>query len=155
MTVQFSRSVRSIQADNLVPVLVGISFFAVLMFGWTLWLFFAKLPFYETSTQATLVPEGYVLAEFPAAALPRIRRGQPAHMQLTDVNRKATSIPLIAADIDPVKGEVRLILQDDLADDPNEVSSLRAGATGQVKVTVNEVSPLVFILRAAGLWPDG
>ncbi|CAN5751359.1 hypothetical protein BH10CHL1_BH10CHL1_00340 [soil metagenome] len=155
MTVQFSRSVRSIQADNLVPVLVGIAFFALLMLGWTLWLFFAKLPFYETSTQAAFAQEGYVLAKFSATSLPRIRRGQPAHMQLTDVNHKATSIPLIAADIDPTKGEVRLILQEDLDDDANEVSYLRAGATGQVKVTVNEVSPLVFILRAAGLWPDG
>lgn len=149
MTVQFSRSVRSIQADNLVPVLVGIGFFTVLMLGWMLWLFLAQIPFYATSTRATYHQEGYVIATFPPVSLARIRRGQPARLLLAG-GSASKPIPLIASDVDPVKGEVRLVLHLDDYETPH----LQAGETGQVKVTVRQLSPILFILRAAGLWPD-
>lgn len=150
MTVKFSRSVRSIQADNLIPVLVGISFFALLMLGWMIWFFFAQIPTYATSTAAVYQQEGYIIAEFAATDIEEIRRGQSAHFQLSTPSRENRTIPLIVTDVDPVARRTRLILQVDDA----ELIRLSVGATGQVKVTVKQDSPALFVLRAAGLWPD-
>lgn len=150
MTVKFSRSVRSIQADNLVPVLVGIAFFTLLMVGWIIWLFFAQVPTYATSLTAVYQPEGYIIAEFPETVIEEIRRGQPARFQPVTANRSTGVIPLVVTDVDAVTGQVRLILQIDVED----FTGLPVGTTGQVKVTVKQASPVLFVLRAASLWPD-
>lgn len=153
MTIKFSRSIRSIQADNLAPVLVGIAFFTLLMVGWTLWLFLAQIPTYATSTAAVYDQEGYILAQFPAPALTKIRRGQPAHFQLATIKSETKLIPLVVSDVDPVTGQVRLILQVDI-DDIDNFIGLQGGTAGQVKITIQQDSPVLFVLRAAGLWPD-
>lgn len=150
MTVKFSRSVRSVQADNLVPVLVGISFFTLIMVGWLIWFFAAEVPTYTTSTSAVYQREGYLLAEFPEATIGQIRRGQPARWQLTVGSAHTSIIPLIVSDVDPDTRRVRLILNVERAD----FTGLPVGATGQVQVAVRQDSPALFVLRAAGLWPD-
>ncbi|MCE7984898.1 MAG: hypothetical protein DYG89_27305 [Caldilinea sp. CFX5] len=150
MTVKFSRSVRSIQADSLAPVLVGIAFLTLLMVGWILWLFFAQVPTYATSNAAIYQPEDYITAEFSPDALAEIRRGQPAYFQPLTSNRAGRTIPLLVADVDDRTGQVRLILHID----PQGFTPLPAGTTGIVKVTVKQASPLLIVLRAAGLWPE-
>lgn len=150
MTVKFSRSVRSVQADNLVPVLVGISFFTLIMVGWLVWFFLAAVPTYVTSTNAAYQREGYILAEFPEAAMDQIRRGQSARWQLTVGNARTNVIPLIVSDVDPEARGVRLILQVERED----FTRLPVGTPGQVQVAVRQDSPALFVLRAAGLWPD-
>ncbi len=150
MTVKFSRSVRSIQADSLVPVLVGIAFLTLLLVGWILWLFLAQVPTYATSSAATYQPEDYIIAEFPLDALEEIRRGQPAYFQPVASNRTGRNISLLVADVDDRTGQVRLILQVD----PQDFTPPPAGTPGVVKVTVKQATPLLIVLRAAGLWPD-
>jgi len=150
MTVKFSRSVRSIQADSLVPVLVGIAFLTLLMVGWILWLFLAQVPTYATSNAATYQPEDYIIAEFLPDALEEIRRGQPASFQPAASNRTVRTIPLLVTDVDDRTGQVRLILHID----PQGFTPLPAGTPGVVKVTIKQTSPLLIVLRAAGLWPD-
>lgn len=154
MTVKFSRSIRSIQADNLVPVLVGIAFFTLLMIGWILWLFLARVPTYITSSAAAYHNEGYILAQFPPTASAGIRRGQPARFQLATVKSETKTIPLVVSDVVPETGQVRLILQVDL-EDIDDFLGLQAGAQGEVKIAIRQDSPVLFVLRAAGLWPDG
>jgi len=150
MTIKFSRSVRSIQADSLVPVSVGIAFLTLLMVGWILWLFLAQVPTYATSTMAIFQPEGYIIAEFPSDALEDIQRKQAAQFQPVTPTRNARPIPLLVADIDETTGQVRLILQID----PHEFPLPPIGTTGQVQVIVKQTSPVLIVLRAAGLWPD-
>jgi hypothetical protein len=151
MTVKFSRSVRSIQADNLVPVLVGIIFFTLLMVGWIGWFFFAQIATYETSSRAMYQQEGYIVAEFSPSAQERIRRGQRASLQLTATTRQSPAIPLIVTDVDSATNQVRLIVRAD----EDEFARLQPGVSGQVKVQVQADSPALFVLRAAGLWPEG
>jgi hypothetical protein len=154
MTVKFSRSVRSIQADNLVPVLVGIAFFTLLMVGWVIWLFFAQIPTYATSSTAAYQQEGYIIAQFPTTVIEEIHRGQPARFQLMTANRTTRVIPLVVTDIDPITGQVRLILKIDREAVREAVTLLPTGTTGQVQVTIKQASPALIVLRAAGLWPD-
>ena len=147
MTVQFSRSVRSIHADNLGPMLIGTTFFAILMLGWVLWFFFAAIPDYEDSTAATYQREGYVMAEFSALAFNRLQRGQPAQFQPAVEDRIVLTIPLVVTDIYPETSQARLVVR---AEDETTLP-LQSGLTGQVKVTVEQFSPAVIVLRSAGL----
>lgn len=150
MTVQFSRSVRSIQADNLGPMLVGAAFFAVLMLGWVIWFFFATIPYYESSTTATYQQDGHIMAEFSEAAFPQIRRGQSAQFHLLPEGQSSASIPLTVTDLYPETAQVRLIMR--LAD--AEIMRLQPGTVGEVKVTTRQISPARTVLQSAGLLPD-
>lgn len=150
MTVQFSRSVRSIQADNLRPILIGVAFFAVLMVGWLLWFFFATIPNYETSTNATYRQQGYVVADFPATAFSHLQRGQSAQFMPVTAGSTAPFIALVATDLYPESGQVRFVLRGE-----EETSFLLVpGLSGQVRVTVERLSPARIVLRAAGLLPQ-
>ncbi|MCB0065015.1 MAG: hypothetical protein KDE19_22985 [Caldilineaceae bacterium] len=150
MTVHFSRSVRSIQADNLGPMVVGAAFFAVLMLGWVLWFFFATVPYFETSTTATYQPNGYIMAEFSESAFGRLRRGQSAQFLLATDGQTAHSIPLVITDLYAETAQARLILRTG----NDEQLPLQPGVTGQVKVTTEQLSPARIVLRSAGLFPD-
>ena len=149
MTVQFTRSVRSIQADSLGPMLVGAIFFTVLMLGWLFWLFFATIPNYENSSTATLQRDGYVMAGFSSTAFNRLRRGQSGQFLPGTSIGNATAIPLVVTDLYPESGRVRLILRVE----SEEVVSLQSDMTGEVKITVEELSPATMVLRSAGLLP--
>lgn len=150
MTVQFSRSVRSIQADNLGPMVIGAAFFAVLMLGWVIWFFFATIPSYESSVSATYPRDGYVVAEFSEAAFSQLRRGQSAQFRLSTSGKSLPAIPLVVTDLYPETTQVRLIFH---ADDAT-VAVLQPGSTGQVKVVTERISPARTVLRSAGLLPD-
>ena len=150
MTVQFSRSVRSLQADNLSPIIIGAVGFALLMVGWLLWFFFATVVTYETSNTATYQPQGYVIASFAPATFRRLQPGQPAEFMPQTAEGKAPAIRVIATDLYPETGEVRFIIR--VEDD--EVPALQPGMTGTVRIIVEQLSPARIVLRSAGLMPD-
>lgn len=150
MTVQFSRSVRSIQADNVGPMVVGAAFFAVLMFGWVIWVFFAAIPSYASSITATYLQEGYIVATFAEDTFSQLRRGQSAQFHLATKGKSTPAIPLTVTDLYPETAQARLILQNDEV----ELMLLQPGLGGQVQVVIEQVSPARTVLRAAGLLPD-
>jgi len=130
-------------------MVVGAAFFAVLMFGWLLWFFFAGIPSYASSTTATYVQEGYIVATFGEDAFPQLRRGQSAQFHLPAAGKSLPVVALTVTDLYPETGEVRLILRDD-----SGAMLLQPGMGGQVKVVTEEVSPARTVLRAAGLLPE-
>ena len=150
MTVHFSRSVRSIQADNLGPMLVGAAFFAVIMLGWMIWFFFAAIPYFESSASATYQQDGYIMADFSESAFLRLRRGQPAQFLLSTTEMNASAIPLVITDLYPETAQARLVLRAEDAESP----VLPSGTMGQVKVTVEQRSPAHTVLSSAGLLRD-
>ena len=150
MTVQFSRSVRSIQADQLRPVVIGAICFTLLMVGWLLWFFFATISTYETSITATYQPQGYVMATFSPATFRRLQPGQPAEFMPQPAEGTASSLRVIATDLYPETGEVRFIIR--VEDD--EVPALQPGMTGTVRIIVEQLSPARIVLRSAGITAD-
>ncbi len=150
MTVHFSRSVRSIQADNLGPMLVGAAFFAVIMLGWMIWFFFAAIPYFESSTSATYQPDGYIMADFSEAGFLRLRRGQSAQFLSSSTAKNASAIPLVITDLYPETAQARLVLRVD----EREGLALPTGTIGEVKVTVEQHSPAHTVLTSAGLLRD-
>lgn len=150
MTVQFSRSVRSIQADNLSPMVIGAICFALLMVGWLLWFFFATISTYETSIAATYQPQGYVIASFSPTTFRRLQPGQAAAFMPQTAEGTVLSLRVIATDLYPETGEVRFIIRVE----DEEVPALQPGMTGTVRITVEQLSPARIVLRSAGLTPD-
>lgn len=102
----------------------------------------------------SIVPPGLlrIVAEFPpAGALGRIRPGQSGRLRLKGFPwaQYGTIPALVAAVANEVRdGTVRVEL--DLAADVPPTIPLQHGLTGSIEIGVEEVSPLVLALRAAG-----
>lgn len=108
----------------------------------------------EAEKLGAIVPEGKlrVVAQFPpAAALGRIRVGQPARMRLDGFPwAQYGSIP---ATVSGVAGEVRDgTVRVELRIDPGSPSRvpLQHGLPGSVEVEVEQLTPAALVLRAAG-----
>lgn len=108
----------------------------------------------EAEKLGAIVPEGKlrVVAQFPpAAALGRIRVGQPARMRLDGFPwAQYGSIP---ATVSRVAGEVRDgAVRVELRIDPASPSRvpLQHGLPGSVEVEVEQLTPAALVLRAAG-----
>src|SRR5436309_107592 len=82
MVTAFSRTLRSLRADNFRGsswmVLLGL---AALIF-WLGWFFLAQIIIYDTSQSATVQSTNKATAVFPLSAAGRIQNGQAAQMQL-------------------------------------------------------------------------
>jgi multidrug resistance efflux pump len=101
----------------------------------------------------TIVPRGRprAVALFPAAAIGRIRRGQPARLRLAGfVWTQYGALPATVADVanEPSSGRIRVELTLDLG--RTTPIPLGHGLPGSAEVAIERVSPAVLVLRAAG-----
>src|SRR4051812_22637943 len=82
MATPFSRTLRSLHADNF----KGTAWLALLgllaLVLWFSWFFLAQINIYETSQSATIQPENKITALFPLSAVSKVRPGQPAQVEL-------------------------------------------------------------------------
>jgi membrane fusion protein (multidrug efflux system) len=100
-----------------------------------------------------LVPAGEprAVAFFPAAAVGRVRPGQPARLRLDAFPwAQYGTVAATVADVgnEPSGGLVRVELM--LAADPASAIPVEHGMPGWAEVEVERVSPAVLLLRAAG-----
>lgn len=108
----------------------------------------------EGDRLAAVVPSGdlMVVADFPpAAALGRLRRGQPARLRLDSFNwaqygTVAASVVRVASEAH--QGRVRVEFQVQVA--PLSAIPMQHGLTGAIEVEVERVAPAILVLRAAG-----
>jgi len=101
----------------------------------------------------TIVPHGRprAVALFPAAAIGRIRRGQPAWLRLAGfVWTQYGALPATVTDVanEPSGERIRV----ELSLDPGRTTPipLGHGLPGSAEVAIERVSPAVLVLRAAG-----
>jgi membrane fusion protein, adhesin transport system len=108
----------------------------------------------EGQTLGVVIPDGQlrVVAEFaPPAALGRVRAGQPAKIRLDGF--PWTQYGSVDARVYAVAGEIRngtVRVEMELAGRPPV--ALQHGMPGSAEVLVEQVSPAVLALRAAGHW---
>lgn len=145
VAVNYTKSIFSIAADNLMLKLVGAVLVMFLMFGWVIWFFFAHLTFYETSP-ATMQPDGVVMAQFTTMSISKIQYNQSALFQYKNSSGQAISLPLEIAQIDKKRHKVQFWPVNYDSQKKNEEA-----VSGQVKISVEQVTPATLILRAAGL----
>jgi hypothetical protein len=149
MSIAFSQSLRSLQADRNRFSLLTLSLAAVLFLGWLLWFFFAPFTLYETGKIVQTSSDGVVIAQFSSAAQARLQPGQTVQIYLAGVEQPA-AIPALVAEIgeQATGDQIQVVIYADM-DAPN-VAALQNGLTGQADVAVEQLSPAALVLRASG-----
>ena len=153
MSITFSHSLRSLQADRNRFSLVALSLAGLLFFGWLAWFFFASITLYATGQIVQTSSDGVVVAHFPSAAHTRLQSGQAVKLYLVGAEEQ-DAIPATVADIAQraTGDQIEVIIYADM-DAPN-VGALQNGLTGQATVAVEQISPAKLVMRATGQGVD-
>lgn len=148
MSTPFSRTLRSLHADNFRGSvwLVLLGLLALIL--WFSWFFLAQILIYETSQSASLQPENKVTATFPLSAAGRIRPGQSAQLQLEGLSG---DIPAQVSQVEQTLQGFTVSL--DFQPVPGSPVQLQPGLKGTVKIETEQASPATLVLRAIG--PSG
>ncbi len=102
---------------------------------------------------AAVVPSGVVrvVAEFPPAALGRIRAGQPGQLRLHGFPwAQYGSVPLTVSSAGNELRDGRIRVELSIDSKTPSLIPLQHGLPGSVEVEVERVAPAVLVLRAAG-----
>lgn len=155
MPTPFANTLRSLNADRFHASLIGLGVALLLLIAWGSWFLLARITIYEVSPAAVVAKDGFVIADFPAARLERIRRGQAAWLYpVPDGTKAHLSVPAVVIDsIRTPSAETAQVKLFPVVDrDLSEI--LSAGQKVRVEIEVESVSPAVLVLRTSGLLVD-
>jgi len=93
--IAFSRTLRALDADDFRGSKLGLFMAAVLLAAWAWWMFAARVPQYESTTNVR-IESGRVVAYFSPEAMGRISVGQPAIVHFNN-NALATRVEAMAS----------------------------------------------------------
>lgn len=145
MATPFSRTLRSLHADNF----KGASWLAFLgllaLILWFGWFFLAQVDLYETSQSATIMPDNKITAVFPLSTTGHIQPGQPAQVQLEGMT---SFIPARVTQASQTSQGLQVTL--DLHPAPGSAIQPQPGMRGSVKIETEKASPAALVLRAIG-----
>jgi hypothetical protein len=147
VSIQFSRSMRSLRLDSFRATRIGLAFAIFIMLALIVWFFVAKVTLYEVSTSLEVNADGKLMATFPKEARPRLRPGMPAILRLTQGTDQPTlTLPAVVFDL-PRDGEQVEIL---VISNALPLDSQQGELTGQVDVEVEYITPAELVLRTSG-----
>ena len=131
--IAFSRTLRALDADDFRGSKLGLLAAALLLVAWAWWMFAARVPRYESTTNVR-IESGRVVAYFPADAMGRISVGQPAivHVEGSAFSSRVQSIAPDHAELVPA---------------PNPQSPIPASSSASAEIVVSHVSPASIALR--------
>lgn len=170
MSNTFSRTTRSLSADNYTASMIGISISLMLLIMWCIWFFSAKVTIYKTSVTARLtkderisasfpndafrvqeIRQNRMIAEFSAEDMADIRPGQSADIYLDgNAGKRFGMLQAVVTDITRVKEKSQVELFTLL--DINSPIRLREGMTGKVMVKARYISPARLVMQISGLF---
>jgi hypothetical protein len=149
MSLPFSRSMRSLHADSYrfsLAVFIGS---IGLLTAWAAWFFLARITLYETGQIVGTTRRGTVVAQLPAQAAEKIRRGQLAVVRLQGplVDQSGT-LPGTVQDVTKKADQVRveLYMPQKIAAPINSQERM----AGQVEIAVEHVSPATLLTQPTG-----
>jgi multidrug resistance efflux pump len=147
LSIQFSRSIRSLNIDSFKASRVGLIFGSVLMLALVFWFFFARVSVYETSQELSIDEQGYILAEFPDDSMTKIQAGQDVLVRVfSSSDQPPISIQGVVFDTFPDSNQVEIImLSDDLLD-----VQITENMQAQVDVEIELVTPFNLVMRYSG-----
>ena len=147
MSLQFSRSLRSLSKDSYRMARIGLILAMVAVAALIFWFFFARVTLFENSIGMELSEGGRLIASFPKESIDRLRAGQGAIVRLrSDTNGNATTLPAVVFSVDTQNNQAEIILVGEVI--PSELSP--QDFKGQVSVEVAYVTPISLVLRATG-----
>jgi hypothetical protein len=131
--IAFARTLRALDADDFRASKPGLLSAAILLAAWTWWMFAARVPQYE-STSNVRIESGRAIAYFPHAVMGRISVGQLA---LVHVGSAAfqSQVQMVASD----HAEL------DLAPSPQPPTPASSPASADIETS--RVSPAAVALR--------
>ena len=172
MATPFSRTIRSLEIDNYYMALTGLLVAILLLIIWGHWFFTARITFYEnsqtisvtdkevlvhkfpkTGTQvirAQIIRERLITAEFPSDSSETIKAGQSAFVRLDGkIGKKTGLIPATVVNVTHGQDKETVILRASI--DASAPNPFKKGKGGEVKIEVEQVTPVTLVLRASGL----
>jgi hypothetical protein len=147
VSIQFSRSMRSLQVDSYRASLVGILLASVILLALVVWFFTASITLYESTNSVSLMEDGRLMARFPNEAMARLRQGQPGVLRVSvGSDQSVIPLPIMVFTIQPGSSEVEIIVTG------NEIPEnvLTEGFKGQVQVEAEHITPATLVSRAMG-----
>lgn len=149
MSIAFSRSTGALQADSHRIALLALLVAIPLILIWIGWFLLATIAVRESSSQLVPGRLGEVNAIFTAESGANIRQGQDALLRLTDEFGQERIVPAIVSRVS-VADDSQLTVQ--LAPQPDYVENepLPDPLHGQAEIEIEQITPAVLVLRAAG-----
>lgn len=160
--MHFSRTLRSLTMHQPSISLVGLISASLLMLLWLGWFFFAPVVISVQGEIINAAGDGYVQATFAGATEQmqtgemqpgQIQPGQVAQLYLdAPVGQTIAPIPALVAEVihQPTQTQVDLYAQLD----PSNAAYFAEQPRGTVAVAVEQISPAILLLRAAGQFAD-
>ncbi|MEZ4735537.1 MAG: hypothetical protein R3E79_51250 [Caldilineaceae bacterium] len=149
MSIAFSRSTGALQADSHRTALISLITAIPLILIWIGWFAFATIAVNAVSEQLAPGRPGEVNATFPTAKGAKIRQGQDALLRLTDEMGQERVIPALVSRVAP-DGKGQLTVQLAPAPEYVEYEPLPEMLQGKAEVAIEQITPAVLVLRAAG-----
>ena len=158
MTIPFSQTTHSLQADSFRPAAVILVLALLILLAWLGWFFWGGVVLYETSEPTTVnVRTGFVKAVFPAPASERVYIGQTAVFHIEgSVGELLGPLPGEVVGVEFLPGaetlsaEIIVPVTSALLLAAEEEGPLM----GRVDVQTETVSPAMLVLRGAGLFTE-
>lgn len=147
MSIQFSRSIRSLNIDSFRASRIGLIIGSLLMLTLILWFFLARVSIHETSQDVNLGEDGRFLAAFSEDSLTRIQEGQEVLVRFfSSADEPPHTIQGVVFDIFPDSNQVEIIIvSEDFIDIP-ATDNINA----QVDIEIEQVTPFNLIMRYSG-----
>jgi hypothetical protein len=147
VSIQFSRSMRSLRLDSFRATRIGLVFAIIIMLALIVWFFMAKVTLYEVSTSLEWSADGKLMVTFPKESRARLRPGMPAILRLPrSADQPAMTIPAVVFDLPRDQDQVEImVLSSDFSPETQQ-----GQLTGQVEVEVEYVTPAELVLRSSG-----
>lgn len=149
MSLQFSRSLRSLNIDSFRASRIGLFLAIGNILLLLIWFSSAKVTLYEVSSELEIANDATLVAQFPAESMARLYPGQSALVRIdAGQDQPLITIPSIVIGVDTKNNKVELLMMtDDLP-----AGLLEGGVEGkaEVEVEVEYVTPAELVMRASG-----
>lgn len=147
MSIHFSRSMRSINIDSYQASRIGLIVGSILVLALVVWFFAARVGLYAVSREMGFNQAGRLVATFSREDFTRIRPGQPANVRIaTGQDRPPLVMQGTVFDTFSADNSAEILLMTEELPE----GELPEGATGQVEVEVERITPLALVLRYSG-----
>lgn len=147
MSLQFSRSLRSLRIDSFRLSRIGLVFAILNMTALIIWFFLAKVTLYETSSSISFSEDGRLIADFSPESIKRLQPGQSAILRVSPgTDQPSTTIRAFVYGVDSEKNLVELYLLSNGI--PEEFPKDKL--SGQLEVEVEYITPAQLVLRTSG-----
>ncbi|MDX1438176.1 MAG: hypothetical protein R3335_15295 [Anaerolineales bacterium] len=151
MSLQFSRSVRSLEVDSYRTARVGLIFAIIIAVALLAWFLLARVTVYEISSDVQYLGEGRVAAMFQSEPRKRIQPGQSAVLRINTLGDGGViTMPALVVDVDRQNNLVEFLVFTD--ESTLTALEIEPELNGQVEVEVEYVTPASLVRRASGTY---